>query len=65
LGVLALHLADYRLRFGEIPGEDLLCLLATTDISDEHARILREGREVLVDYIASVRDGLEDNGPMH
>jgi hypothetical protein len=30
LRILALHLGDYRLRFGEIPGQDLLDLAGAT-----------------------------------
>jgi hypothetical protein len=55
LRILALHIGDYRLRFGEIPGQDLLTLLRTTEISYDQARILREGMEVLVGYLATVR----------
>jgi hypothetical protein len=33
--LLALHLADYRSRFGEIPRPDLLDLLGATEIKDE------------------------------
>ena len=66
LPVLALHVGDYRLRFGEIPGQDMLGLLGTTEINDDQARILREGMEVLVGYLASVRDGWEDeDAPIH
>ena len=66
LRILALHLGDYRLRFGEIPGQDFLALLGTTKISDNQARLLREGMEVLVGYLASVRDGWEDeDAPIH
>ena len=66
LRILALHLGDYRLRFGEIPGQDFLALLGTTEISDNQVRILREGMEVLVGYLASVRDGWEDeDAPIH
>ncbi len=66
LRILALHIGDYRLRFGEIPGQDLLGLLGTAKITDNQARILREGMEVLVGYLASVRDGWEDEGqPIH
>jgi hypothetical protein len=39
--------------------------LGTTEISDDQARILREGMEVLVGYLPSVRDGSEDEGLMH
>jgi hypothetical protein len=66
LRILALQVADYRLRFGEIPGQDLLAPLGTTEISDNQARVLREGMEVLVGYLASVRDGWEEgDAPLH
>ena len=42
------------------------CSAGTTEISDDQARILREGMEVLVGYLASVRDGWEDeDAPIH
>ena len=66
LRILALHLGDYRLRFGAIPEQDLLGLLGTTEISDDQARTLREGMELLVGYLVSVRDGCKDeDGPIH
>jgi hypothetical protein len=65
LRVLA-PVGDYRLHFEEIPGQDLLPLLRTTEIIDAQARILREGMEVLVGYLASVRDGWEgEDAPVH
>lgn len=64
--ILVLHVGDYRLRFVEIPGQDFLGLLGTTEISEDQARMLREGIEVLVGYLASVRDGWEDeDAPIH
>jgi len=36
-----------------------------SDRGDEQARILGEGMEVLVGYLASVRDGWEDEKLMH
>jgi hypothetical protein len=66
LRILALHIGDYRLRFGEMPGQDLLALLGTTKISDDQAKMLREGMEVLVGYLASARDGWEEgDAPVH
>jgi hypothetical protein len=48
------------------PGQDLLGLLGTTEISDDHVRMLREGMEVLVGYLASVHDGCEgEDAPVH
>jgi len=66
LRILALHLGDYRLRFGEIPGQHLLALLGATSVSDDQARMLREGMEVLVGYLATLRDQGEDqDAPIH
>ena len=41
LRVLALHVVDYRSRFGEIPRQDLLGLLGVREISDDQARLHR------------------------
>jgi hypothetical protein len=66
LRILALHVGDYRLRFGVIPGQDLLALLGASQINDNQARMLRDGMELLVGYLASVRDGWEDeDAPIH
>jgi hypothetical protein len=40
LRVLALHLGDYRLRFGGIPRQDLLDLRGATESRDDQARLL-------------------------
>ena len=65
LRMLALHLADYRLRFGQIPRQDLLELAGATEFTDDHAQILKDGLQLLVGYLASVRDGWEDDAPVH
>ena len=66
LRMLALHLADYRTRFGEIPRQDLLELVGATELTDEHARLLKDGMQLLVGYLASVREGWEDeDAPIH
>jgi len=66
LRMLALHPADYRLRFGDIPRQDLLDLLGATEIKDEQAHLLRDGMELLVAYLASVRDGWKgEDEPIH
>jgi len=59
LRILALHLGDHRLRFGAIPGQDFFAP-ARDNISDSQARPLKEGMEVLAGYLASVRDGWEE-----
>ena len=35
--LLALHLADYRQRFGDVPHRDLLTLLGVVEINEEQA----------------------------
>jgi hypothetical protein len=66
LRMLALNLADYRFRFGDIPRQDVLDLLGATEITDDQARLLRDGMELLVGYLATVREGLkDDDSPVH
>ena len=63
--MLAIHLADYRLRFGHIPRRDVFELAGATKLTDEHARLLRDGMQLLVGYLASVQEGWEDEeGPV-
>jgi hypothetical protein len=59
LCVLALQLAEYRYRFGEIPRQDLLALLRAEQITHHQAQLLRDGMELLVGYLASVREDWE------
>ena len=54
--MLALHVADYRRQFGEIPHTDLLRLADTIKIGKEQAALLRDGMEVLVGYLENVRE---------
>jgi hypothetical protein len=58
--MLALHLADDRSRYGWIPRQDLLGLLDATEVNNDQATLLRDGVELLVGYLAAVRDGWED-----
>jgi hypothetical protein len=62
--MLALHLADYRQRFGEIAHTDLLQLADVVKIGDEQAVLLRDGMEMLVGYLGNVRDAM-DQGQAH
>jgi len=62
--MLALHVPDYRQRFGEIPHADLLHLGDVVQIGDAQAALLRDGMEVLVGHLGNVRDGVSE-GPAH
>ena len=50
--MLALHVADYQSRFGEIPRSDLLQLLGVTEINEDQAKLLRDGMQTLTGYLA-------------
>lgn len=60
--MLALHVADYRRQFGEIPHTDLLRLADTIKIGAEQAALLRDGMEILVGSLENVRERT-DLGP--
>src|SRR5262245_23369807 len=53
LRVMAVHLAEYQRRFAEIPRQDLLELAGATEVTDEQARMLRDGMELLVGYLGN------------
>ncbi len=56
--LLALNLAHYQARFGEMPLEDTLAILDATEPNDEQAVLLRNGMEVLVGVLGGVLSGL-------
>jgi len=56
--LLALNLAHYQGRFGEIPLEDTLAILDQTEPNDEQAMLLRDGMEILVGLLGNVLSGL-------
>jgi hypothetical protein len=56
--LLALNLAHYQGRFGEIPLGDTLAILDATDPNDEQAVLLTDGMEILVGLLGGVLSGL-------
>ncbi len=56
--LLALNLAHYQGRFGEIPLEDTLTILDVTEPNDEQVMLLRGGMEILVGLLGNVLSGL-------
>ena len=47
--ILALHVAHYRQRYGDVSVEELLEMLCTDTLSDEQAKVLAHGFRVLVE----------------
>jgi len=58
LKVLAMYVADYQMRFGELPMENTVAMLSTDKLDDEHAAMLRDGMELLVGVLGGAMSGL-------
>ena len=56
--LLALTLAHYQGKFGEMPLEATLTALDATEPNDEQAVMLRDGMEILVGVLGGVLSGL-------
>ena len=56
--LLALNLAHYQGRFGEMPLEDTLAILDATEPNDKQEMLLRDGMEILVGLLGGVLSGL-------
>ena len=56
--LLALNLAHYQGKFGEMPLEATLAALDATEPNDEQAVMLRDGMEILVGVLGGVLSGL-------
>jgi hypothetical protein len=56
--VLALNLAHYQEKYGEIPQEDTLAILEVTEPNEEQAALLRDGMEILVGVLGGALSGL-------
>ena len=52
--VLALHVAHYRPRFGDVPIEESLQMLGTETVSDEMAKVLTDGFGVLIEVLKAL-----------
>jgi hypothetical protein len=52
--VLALHVAHYRQRYGDVSLEESLQMLRTETVSDEMAKTLADGFGVLVEVLKAL-----------
>lgn len=56
--LLALNLAHYKGKFGEVPLDDTLAALDAIEPNDEQLVMLTDGMEILVGLLGSVLSGL-------
>ena len=58
--ILAMNLAHYRMKYGELPQNDGMFLADLGELSEQHAVLVIEGMETLVGVLGSVIQGLEE-----
>lgn len=56
--LLAMNLAHYQGRFGEIPLEETLATLEVGEPNDQQAKMLGDGMEIFVGVLGNVCSGL-------
>lgn len=61
--LLALNLAHYQGKYGEIPLEETLATLAAGTPNEAQAKMLTDGMEILVGLLGNVMSGLDE--PKH
>jgi hypothetical protein len=59
--VLALHVAHYRQRYGDVSIEESLEMLCTEKVSDEMAKTLADGFGVLVEVLKALGTPAEEH----
>lgn len=56
--LLAMNLAHYQAKYGEIPLEEMLATLKADVPNDEQAKMLADGMEIFVGVLGNVCSGL-------
>lgn len=56
--LLALNLAHYQLKYGELPLEETLAMIGMTEPNDAQVQLLTDGMEILVGMLGSVASGI-------
>ncbi len=54
--ILAMNLAQYRKRFGDLPASDYLALMKAEEMTPELASTLADGMEILIGTLATMRE---------
>ena len=61
--LLALNVAHYQSKYGELPLDDTLAMIGMTKPNEEQLQLMANGMEVLVGVLGSVCSGLDQ--PRH
>lgn len=57
--LLALNIAHYQSKFGELPLNETLSMLGIPQPNDEQIKILKSGMEILVGVLGNVVSGID------
>ena len=63
--ILALNLAQYQAKFGELPSEEYMALSSAETLSPETAKTLGDGMEILVGVLGTLACEDEQDNPVH
>ena len=58
--ILAMNLAHYKMKYGELPLEDGLLVADRGELNDQQNELVVEGMETLVGVLGSVIQGLDE-----
>jgi hypothetical protein len=58
--ILAMNLAHYKLKYGELPQDDGMFMADLGELSERQADLVIEGMETLVGVLGSVIQGLDE-----
>jgi hypothetical protein len=58
--LLAMNVAHYKRRYGELPLEDQLAMIVADDINDQQAELVIDGMETLVGMLGTVIEGMDE-----
>ena len=57
--LLALNIAHYQSRFGELPLSETLAMLGTANPNDEQIELLNNGMEIFVGVLGNLVSGID------
>ena len=63
--ILALNLAQYQAKLGELPAEEYLTLSSAKSLTPETAKTLADGMEILVGVLGTLAGKDEQDNPVH
>ena len=59
--LLAMNVAHYEMKYGELPLQDRLAMTYADELSDQHSELVTKGMETLVGVLGSLIQGLDEN----